>query len=77
MNDSDVRSNVMLQLIDLSFFLSFVFVVVVVRIEKDLVNRYPVDNDDDGDIAKRSHCYHEENLSNIIHTTSDVKYASF
>jgi hypothetical protein len=43
-------------------------------IDKDLPNRYPVDNNDE---PKRSTCYNEQNVSNIVYTPPDVKYNSF
>jgi len=43
-------------------------------IDKDLPNRYSIDNNDE---TKRSTCYNEQNLSNIVYTTPDIKYNSF
>lgn len=43
-------------------------------LDKDMVNRYPVENDDE---SKRSNGYHEQNLSSMVYTTPDIKYTSF
>ncbi|CAF0718979.1 unnamed protein product [Rotaria sp. Silwood1] len=41
---------------------------------KDHPNRYSIDNNDE---TKRSSCYNEQNLSNIVYTSPDIKYNSF
>ncbi len=47
---------------------------VFLLIDKDLPNRYPIDNNDE---TKRLSCYNEQNLSNIVYTPPDIKYSSF
>jgi len=52
----------------LSFF-------VCIYLDKDLPARYSVDNINDE--SKRSNCYNEQNLSNVVYPSSDMKYNSF
>jgi hypothetical protein len=52
------------------YFMYFVFLLI----DKDLPNRYPIDNNDE---TKRLSCYNEQNLSNIVYTPPDIKYSSF
>ncbi|CAF4209041.1 unnamed protein product, partial [Rotaria sp. Silwood2] len=42
--------------------------------QKDHPNRYSIDNNDE---TKRSSCYNEQNLSNVVYASPDIKYNSF
>lgn len=53
--------------------LSFTFFCIY--LDKDLPARYSVDNINDE--SKRSNCYNEQNLSNVVYPSSDMKYNSF